>query len=50
MEGVEVRKLEQDQIDKNLTTQKTICGDVLVKISSKSDNFLAKFLLWNAKG
>ena len=36
--------------DKNLTTQKTICVDLLVKISSKSDNFLAKFLLWNAKG
>ena len=36
--------------DKNLTTKKTICGDLLVKISSKSDNFLAKFLLWNAKG
>ena len=31
--------------DKNLTTQKTICVDLLVKISSKSDNFLAKFLL-----
>ena len=30
---------------KNLTTQKTICVDLLVKISSKSDNFLAKFLL-----
>ena len=36
--------------DKNLTTQKTICVDLLVKISSKSNNFLAKFLLWNAKG
>ena len=36
--------------DKNLTTHKTICVDLLVKISSKSDNFLAKFLLWNAKG
>ena len=36
--------------DKNLTTQKTICVDLLVKISSKSDNFLAKFLLWNVKG
>ena len=30
--------------DKNLTTQKTICVDLLVKISSKSDNFSAKFL------
>ena len=36
--------------DKNLTTKKTICVDLLVKISSKSDNYLAKFLLWNAKG
>ena len=36
--------------DKNLTTKKTICVDLLVKISSKSDNFLAKFLLWNVKG
>ena len=30
--------------DKNLTTEKTICVDLLVKILSKSDNFLAKFL------
>ena len=30
--------------DKNLTAQKTICVDLLVKISSKSDNFLARFL------
>ena len=36
--------------DKNLITKKTICVDLLVKISSKSDNFLAKFLLWNVKG
>ena len=36
--------------DKNLTTKKTIFVDLLVKISSKSDNFLAKFLLWNVKG
>ena len=36
--------------DKNLTTQKTICVDLLVKISSKSANFMVKFLLWNAKG
>ena len=36
--------------DKNLTTQKTICVDLLVKISSESDKFLAKFLLWNVKG
>ena len=36
--------------DKNLTTQKIICVDLLVKISSKSDNFLAKFCCGTRRG